>query len=207
MRIKVSGFTNQIITILIGCFCVICTVALIINCTLIVKTMINKQEIPSFGGVFPLIVLSDSMHPKIQSGDLIICYKDSEDIEVGDIVTFYDPSSMKSTLVTHRVIDTVLENGVVSLKTKGDANNKEDESTVLLNDVVGVYKARIPLLGHLALFMQSKTGLVICSVIPLVGIIIYIMLSKKRNDELNKHDMEVLKVELAQLKAKYEDIS
>ena len=53
--------------------CIILIPILLINITLIAKSFINKDEVPSIGGVLP-IVLTDSMHPKIESGDLIICH-------------------------------------------------------------------------------------------------------------------------------------
>lgn len=199
MSNKQSIMRNLKMTLIL-CFCIICLCILMINTTLIIKTMTDKDNIPSIGGIFPLIVLSDSMHPKIQSGDLIICQKhDVNDIRVGDIVSFY--GSSKKTLVTHRVTDIVLENEIMALKTKGDANNTPDEALVKADDVVGVYKTRVPYLGHVVLFMQSKAGILMCSVVPLVGYILYMAKSKRKKD----HDIEMLKNELDFLKAKYSE--
>ena len=52
--------------------CVILIPILIVNCTLIVKSFINKEDVPDFGGYLPLIVLTDSMYPEIKGGDLIV---------------------------------------------------------------------------------------------------------------------------------------
>lgn len=184
--------TNAFITGLLGCFCLICAIALIMNCTLIIRSYTNKQEIPSIGGIFPLVVLSDSMHPKIQSGDLIVCEKvNVNDIDEGDIICFYD-SPKKTTLVTHRVVDVVLKDGSIVFKTKGDANNKEDDTLVPSDHVVGIYKTRLPKVGHVVLFMQSKTGLFIVTALPLIGVIVSIMKSKKKKDQ----DIETLRNEL-----------
>ena len=66
---------------------------LIINCTLIIKSYSNKDEVPSIGRIFPMIILTDSMTPEFESGDLIVCKTaDVEDIKVGDIICFYDPA-------------------------------------------------------------------------------------------------------------------
>lgn len=40
-----------------------------------------------------MIILTDSMAPEFESGDLIVCKTaDAEDIKVGDIICFYDPA-------------------------------------------------------------------------------------------------------------------
>ena len=64
---------HKILTIVGWILCIILVPILIINCTLLVKSFVNKDKVPDFGGTLPLIVLTDSMYPDIQSGDLIIC--------------------------------------------------------------------------------------------------------------------------------------
>ena len=64
---------QKLLTILGTVLCVILLPILIINLTLIVKSYTNTEEVPSIGGHFPMIVLTDSMYPVIHSGDLIIC--------------------------------------------------------------------------------------------------------------------------------------
>ena len=53
--------------------CVVLLPILVFNCTLIIKGMLNPDEVPSIGKSIPLIVVTESMDPKIKSGDLIIC--------------------------------------------------------------------------------------------------------------------------------------
>ena len=43
------------------------------NCILIFKSLTNMEKVPGIGGIIPMIVLTDSMYPQIQSGDLIVC--------------------------------------------------------------------------------------------------------------------------------------
>ena len=60
---------------------------LITNCLLIVKGMLNKDEVPSLGKITPLVVLTESMEPEIMSGDLIICKKiNAGDVKKGDVI-------------------------------------------------------------------------------------------------------------------------
>ena len=77
--------SNKVLTIIGTVLCIILLPILIINCTLIVKSYVNPEEVPSLGGVFPMIVLTDSMYPEIESGDLIICNNaEAEEIAEGE---------------------------------------------------------------------------------------------------------------------------
>ena len=67
---------NKTLTIIGIVLCVILVPMLIINCTLIFKSFINKDEVPNIGGIMPLIVLTDSMYPDIKSGDIIVTISD-----------------------------------------------------------------------------------------------------------------------------------
>lgn len=100
-----SSVTHRVLTIIGTVLCVILIPILLINITLIAKSFINKDEVPSIGGTLPLIVLTDSMHPEIESGDLIICKTaKTEDIKVNDVISFFDPAGNGTSIVTHRVI-------------------------------------------------------------------------------------------------------
>ena len=90
MKEKISE-QNKVLTVIGIVLCVILVPILIVNCTLIVKSMINKDEVPTFAGVLPLIVLTDSMYPEIKSGDVIVCYSvEADDVEVGQVISFFD---------------------------------------------------------------------------------------------------------------------
>jgi signal peptidase len=94
-----------------------------------------------------LTVMSDSMSPDINAGDMVIIKAiDPAEIEVGDIVT-YAPR-MYGVVITHRVID-IDETG--NYVTKGDANAKKDISTVKPEQIIGRCEMTIPYLGYLAL--------------------------------------------------------
>ncbi|MBQ7875224.1 MAG: S24/S26 family peptidase [Oscillospiraceae bacterium] len=73
MKNEKSSVMHNVLTVFGTVMCVILLPILIINLILIVKSYTNANEVPSVGGVFPLIVLTDSMYPEIESGDLIIC--------------------------------------------------------------------------------------------------------------------------------------
>lgn len=182
--------------------CIILIPILLINATLIAKSFINKDEVPSIGGILPLIVLTDSIDPKIESGDLIICHTaEAEEIKVNDIISFFDPAGNGTSIVTHRVVEIVEKNGEILFRTRGDNNDTEDKELVPAENLVGVYKARIAGAGHIAMFMQSTAGLIICVVIPIILLIGYDLIRRRIYEKNKKDDTDALLAELEALKA------
>lgn len=102
--------------------------------------------IPNIFGYHFFRVVSSSMEPTIIDGDCIISKKVSVDeIEVGDIITFYsDDPMIYNFLNTHRVVD-IFENdyGLKEFVTKGDSNPGEDVYTAKSQKIVGVYQGDI----------------------------------------------------------------
>ena len=193
---------HKILTIIGTIFCVILIPILIINITLIAKSFINEDEVPSIGGTLPLIVLTDSMYPEIESGDLIICHTaEAKDIKVNDIISFFDPAGNGTSIVTHRVIEIVEENGEIFFRTRGDYNNTEDKELVPAENLVGVYKTRIAGAGHIAMFMQSTAGLIICVVLPIILLVGYDIIRRRIYEKNNKQDTDALLAELEALRA------
>ena len=178
-------------TILGTILCIFLIPILVINCTLIAKSYLNNEKIPDIGGRFPMIVLTDSMYPSIQSGDLIICHtEDPANVKAGDVISFFDPAGNGSTVVTHRVVEvTTDENGGLAWITKGDANNTEDANIVPAENLAGVYSLRIHNLGSVAIFMQTTKGLIICVVCPILLLVIYDMVRRKRYEKSRKIQM------------------
>lgn len=195
--------TNKALTIIGIVLCVILVPMLIINCTLIVKSFINKDEVPNIGGVLPLIVLTDSMYPDIKSGDIIICQQtEADSIQVGDDISFFDPVGNGTSIVTHRVIEIVEENGQIFFRTKGTNNNTEDKVLVPADKLVGKYTGiRVGGAGNVALFMQSTTGLIVCVVLPIILLVGYDMLRRRKSDKKQDNDVAALMAELEALKA------
>ena len=197
-----TSVTHRVLTIVGTVLCIILIPILLINLTLIAKSYINKDEVPSIGGMLPLIVLTDSMVPEIYSGDLIICKTaDAEDIEVNDVISFFDPAGNGTSIVTHRVIEIVEDDGEIFFRTRGDNNNTEDKELVPAENLVGVYKMRIAGAGHIAMFMQSTAGLIICVVLPIILLVGYDIIRRRIYEKNNKQDTDALLAELEALRA------
>lgn len=197
---------HRVLTVIGAILCVILIPILVVNCTLIVKSFVNKDEVPSFGGMFPMIILSDSMYPEFEYGDLIVCRSsDPASVNVGDIICFYDPDGSGTTTVTHRVTEiTTDDNGGLAWVTKGDANNSEDAKVVPATDLVGVYRTHFAGLGNVAMFMQTTKGLIICVVCPIILLVLYDVLRRRMYDKAKKKDTDALMAELNALRAEKE---
>jgi signal peptidase len=158
--------------------------------------------VPQIGGFVPLIVLTDSMEPVIDGGDLIICRTiDPKEIKEKDIIAFIDPAGNGTSILTHRVVEIVEQDGSRYFRTKGDFNNIEDKDLVPAEDLIGVYKSRIPAAGHVAMFMQSTPGLILCVVLPIVLLVAYDFIRRRLYEKNQKTDTDALMAELEALRA------
>lgn len=199
MKNENKSASHKVGTVIGTILCVILLPVLIINLTLIIKSYTNADEVPSVGGWFPMIVLTDSMYPEIESGDLILCHTvEADEIEVGDVISFYDPMGNGTSVVTHRVLS-INEDG--SFVTKGDNNNVEDRLAVDADDLIGIYRSRIPGAGNIAMFMQSTPGLVVCVACPIALIIGWDALRRRKYEKEKQKDTDALLAELEALRA------
>ena len=197
-----TSIAHKILTIVGTVLCIILLPVLIINLTLIAKSYINQDEVPSIGGALPLIVLTNSMYPEIESGDLIICTTaEAEEVKVNDVISFFDPAGNGTSVVTHRVIEVVEKEGERLFRTRGDNNNTEDKELVPADALIGVYRMRIAGAGNIAMFMQSTTGLIICVVLPIILLVGYDVVRRRIYEKSRKDDTDALLAELEALRA------
>jgi len=117
-------------------------------------------------------VLSDSMQPAINSGDLVLVgspnHLFADKIEPGSIVTYRHNEA----LVTHRVVSVTGD----TLVTKGDAMEDPDPWPVSrLSDVEGCYISYIPYVGKLNMFIRTKTGWFFTIILPAIFLLALII--------------------------------
>jgi len=197
-----TSVSHKVLTVIGTILCIILVPILAVNLTLIVKSYTNAEEVPDIGGYLPMIVLTDSMYPEIESGDLIICHTiKAEDVKVDDVISFFDPAGNGTSVVTHRVIEIVEEDGEIKFRTKGDFNNTEDKELVPAENLVGIYQSRIAGAGKIAMFMQSTAGLIICVVLPIVLLVGYDIIRRRIYEKNKQSDTDALLAELEALKA------
>lgn len=197
-----GAWKQTLLTIVGSVLCVLLAPILVINLTLIAKSYLSSSEVPSISGIFPMIVLTDSMQPEINGGDLIIGHTiDAADVKVGDVISFFDPAGNGTSVVTHRVTQVLDEGGELSFRTRGDNNNAEDQFAVPADRLIGIYQRRIPGAGHLAMFMQTTAGFVICVIVPLVLFAGYDLLRRRKYERSRQAQTDALMAELNALKA------
>lgn len=102
-----------------------------------------------------MAVVSDSMKPTFERGDLIIVrgVSSPEEISVNDIIVFKLEGHRVSTV--HRVVEVVDQGGRVRFRTKGDANPNPDARLVRPEEVRGKVLFWIPNLGFLSIWLRG----------------------------------------------------
>ena len=148
---------------------------LLFNIYIILQSILKPNEIPSFLGYKPFIVASSSMENTIYKGDLLIVKKESASkVEVDDIIAYKNNKDY----IVHRVFSITNEG---DFETKGDNNTDKDDYVVSKNSLEGVYKARIPYLGSILLYLsKTETLVIILLTIGLLGTILLILEEKKK---------------------------
>ncbi len=197
-----TSLTHKILTVVGIVLCVLLVPILIINCTLLIKGYTNASQVPSVGGVSPMIVLTDSMRGTFDGGDLIfIRAVEADAVKVGDVISFFDPQGNGSSVVTHRVQEIVVKDGALSFRTMGDANNSEDTVPVPADKLIGVYTGfRIPGAGRVAMFMQTTAGLIVCVILPVLLLVGYDILRRRSYEKKHEQDKDALLAELEELR-------
>ena len=194
-----SGKTGIIITTVL---CIVLIPVLVFNTTLIIKSLIHKDEVPDFAGIRPFIAMSGSMEDTIMTGDLIIDRAaNTEELKPGDIISFTDPAGNGVSVVTHRIVEVTEQGGEKAFRTRGDNNNTEDREPVPASEVLGVYWFRLPGAGSVCMFLQTTAGLCVCVLVPLMAFIFYDAVRRRKQDRKQQDEREQLLAELEKLKA------
>ena len=116
----------------------------------------------SNNSIFLLTVLSGSMSPAMDPGDVIVISKvDSNEVKKGDIITFKEGENF----VTHRVIEIKKESDTKFI-TKGDANEDPDQRLVSSEEIKGKVVFTIPKMGYLGNFVRTPLGFILLILIP-----------------------------------------
>jgi signal peptidase len=107
----------------------------------------------------PTVVLSGSMRPTFEAGDLVLVKRTTADtVKPGEVITFRNPAAEDRSTITHRVIrvrrNTRGVPGVppnhIQFQTKGDANNHGETWSIKPDGIVGRIEGHVPSVGKLA---------------------------------------------------------
>ena len=105
----------------------------------------------------PLTVLTGSMQPMFNPGDVVVVRPtDTENLRIGQVITFQAESGNPE-LTTHRITGVVLTGEGRQYITRGDANGAEDPMPVKPEQVRGTVWYSVPYVGHAAVWASGAT--------------------------------------------------
>lgn len=143
----------------------------------------------------PVVILSDSMEPKIHAGSVVYAMKvKEEDLKEGDIITF---KGIDGSYISHRIES--IEDGFFI--TKGDANKEVDSNKIQYSDIIGRdMNIHVPYLGYYVDYVDNHKPLgIIAIAIVVVDFMLGSVLSigtganaiKKKKAKISKKDISV----------------
>ncbi len=160
---------------------VLVVVAITISAIVIANPVISTNEV-SKGQVKLLPVLTDSMvgtaKDSFAAGDLVIGKKpkDALGLQEGQIITFVGTVEGSEALITHRIVEVILDEDTskaVTYITHGDNNPETMTETVNPYRVLAVYTSHIKGIGKAIVWLQNPTNFLLVIVLPLVVLFIY----------------------------------
>jgi len=108
------------------------------------------------------VVVSESMEPILERGDIILVDSNVNNIEVGDIIVYYGTWTETPENIVHRVVKKEIKNkGSVAYITKGDHNPAPDPVIVYPDQIrfKVISKNNIPLkipkIGYITLMVRN----------------------------------------------------
>lgn len=125
----------------------------------------------SFGGWSPVVVTSGSMEPAISVGDvLLVDTSPGNTLSQRSIIIF---ERSDGTTVAHRIFSVEGD----QLVTKGDANPSPDTERVVTNDVAGVARVLVPVVGLPAVWFEQRNlaPLIAWAVLSLAGALHFLL--------------------------------
>ena len=156
---------------------------LIVSLYISYQKYIKKSSNIELFGFKLYTVLTGSMEPEYNIGDLIIEKKiEQKDIKVGDVITY---SLGNQNTVTHRVIKISQENGETLYQTQGDNNNSPDAELVKYSQVQGYIVFKIDKLGKIITEFVSGIGMVVLLIIITIS---YIHSSRSEEKRIARED-------------------
>lgn len=167
-----NSYIKKIIDIL---SLIIIIILIIINAYIVFSKFVLKQSIPKIFKHSALIVVSGSMYPTIDIGDMIII-KEENQYNVQDIVTYLKDKN----LITHRIVK---KEGTL-IFTKGDNNNVSDNA-IKNENIEGKTKYIIKKVGIIIQSLKSKEVLIITILFVLI-ILTKEKINKQRGERFEK---------------------
>lgn len=163
--------SSKIITVVLSVLTAIIAVlaaAIIIN---MIVCRVKQKPVTFFGTAFA-IVQTDSMEPKIMTGDLIV-YRSCKyaDIEVGDVIVFVAGNGFSESVRGKSIVHEAIEITADGIRTKGVHNAGADTDLVTEANLLGICTGNSAFWGDVFTFLNKYGIFLIIAVIALPFII------------------------------------
>lgn len=141
----------------------------------------------SLGGFRIFNIISESMVPKYQIGDILLSKKiDDKDLKVGDDVVYIgEKGSFSGKTVTHQIVQIEENNGQYTFHTKGIANEEEDP-LVNSNQIRGKVIYKFISLTFISKIVNNLLSFYFSIFVP-IAIIIFVEIRKIINSMKNNN--------------------
>lgn len=177
---------------------VLSSLVIFLEIVIILFIVITKISggVPSLFGHQMYVIVSPSMSPEINVGDVIISEKyKNQELEVGDVVQYVGKGGdIDGKIITHEIIKIDGEGSDETIVTKGVANPDPDRP-IKRSDIIAVMKYKTIILGPLYSIFSSTVGFVLLVMIPLATMIVFEVVNlireiKKEKEEGEEQDNE-----------------
>lgn len=154
---KITSIIEIIFIILVSIFCLMS----------VCQKFFFKDN--SFFGFRTFSIVSESMKPQLEIGDIILVKETKYDkIKIGDILTYQGMTGeFKDKVVTHRVKNILEENGKRIFYTKG-INSSSTDPAVYEEQVYGTVTYKFKVLSLINKAIQNIVGFIILVIVPLI---------------------------------------
>lgn len=191
MALKINEKAKKILNIVFTSLEVLVVILLLLFSIITIQSSSTKDKTSSVFGISTFTVLTDSMKPEFESGDMIFAKKldanGKKSLNVDDVICFWDSidvndDGIPETVVnTHRIkqVLTVGEeyNGMsypeIAYVTKGDNNDNYDPVPVLSSSVIAKYSFHIDNIGGWVNAAKQGNRYFFIIVLPLLVLFIW----------------------------------
>lgn len=160
---------EKIITIIDIIVLILLAPILFVSVVILTDLCLHPDEIPSFFGYKPFIMTTNSMVPLFGFGDVVLTKEsDYTNLKIGDIIAYKKDDKVTIHRIQNIESD---EKGIKKYHMKGDRSLSEDTSSVLENEIEGIYFKTYKKIGEILLFIQSPLGIILSLSIPIIMLI------------------------------------
>lgn len=148
------------------------------NFALIIQAVVKPDETPAFLGYKMYVIISGSMQPELDIGDIVVVKKiDTNALKKDDVISF----RKGQTVITHRIVDVKNTEEELQFLTRGDNNNTNDKDLVSEKEVEGIVVNKIQKLGKIVLKLRDKTLIIIIILIYYIFLMYDQSVQKRKN--------------------------